>query len=210
MKKLLMMLVVLLILIGCSSVKSIDDSIKDGLAAPLPITHNHRKQLISYYLPPSVGLKQSNAFSSLLLVRGYDVLMNLNIEHAISETFEYDRDIAFNVDIFDYNYSGTYLNSKNEIRNFDVFLKSLDGSRSAIYIDNDDVRFLSVINKLDLPFVIETLMSVMRSVEVDVPKIVAKYSNKDVKETITIYSEFFERIPPETGTLEEMYGQLQP
>lgn len=210
MKKLWMLLVVLFVLVGCSSVKSIDDSIKDGLAAPLPITHNHRKQLINYYLPPSVGLKESNAFSSLLLVRGYDVLMNLNIEHAISETFEYDREVVFNVDIFDYKYSGTYLNAENDIRNFDVFLKSLDGSRSAMYIDNDDVQFISVINKLDLPYVIETLMSVMRSVEVDVPKIVAKYSNKDVKQMITIYSEFFERVPPETGTLEEMYGQLQP
>lgn len=210
MKRFSLMLVVLLILVGCTQAKSVDESIKDGLAAPLPMTHNHRKPLVNYYLPPFVGLKQSNAFSSLLLVRGYDVLMNLNIEHAISETFEYDREHHLNLDIFDYKYTGTYLNSDNEMRNFVVLIKTLGETRRAIFIDNEDVQFISVVSELDLPYVIETLMSVMRSVEVDRPKIVAKYSNKDIKQTITIYSEFFERVPPETGTLEEMYGQLQP
>lgn len=210
MKRVMMMLFAVVLLVGCSSPKSIDDSIKDGLAAPLPITHNHRKPLVNYYLPPSVGLKQSNAFSSLFMVRGNDVLMNLNIEHAISEMFEYESMSEKNKEIFDYTYSGTYMNDENNLRHFDIMIKSLSNNRSAMFIDNSDVGFITVVSVYDLPYVIETLITIMRSVNVDTPKVVAQYSNKDVKKAITIYSEFFERVPPETGTLEEMYNQLQP
>ena len=54
------------------------------------------------------------------------------------------------------------------------------------------------------------MIIILKSTEVFDDKVVLAYSNKQISKNSGTYSEFFEQVPPETGTLREMYDSINP
>ena len=211
MKKIISILIISILLVGCGKEQSLESVVRSALARPLPVTTNHKKTYLKYYLPPSVGLLKTNENSSLILIDGNQVLMNLNIDSIVADTFNYNDTTKSTLEKdFEYQHSGTYYNRNNEEISFNIWVLKLNDGDFALYIDNREVQLISVVPKAQVSITLENMITILRSVEVDASKVVAAYSNKILKKDLIIYSEFFEQVPPETGTLEEMYKQLEP
>ena len=69
---------------------------------------------------------------------------------------------------------------------------------------------MGLISTVDYEYVLSSMMTVMRSVDVAEKAVVAQYSNKEVIEYNSFHEEFFEQKIPESGSLIDMYNQLHP
>ena len=96
------------------------------------------------------------------------------------------------------------------MKSLHVRVYELDTGEFAIFADNDRIEMISVVNKANLNLNLETMIIILKSTEVDDDKVVTAYSNKEINENRGTYSEFFEQVPPETGTLKEMYDRINP
>lgn len=210
MRKYASLVLILTLLVACST-KSYDDAVKSALSQPMGRSTNHTKELIKYYLPPHTGRQESNKNSTIFKVEGYEVLMKINIDYIISDNFDYEISDKFQYNkriIFETD--ATYIDNKEQTKTMKIKVFNLDHKQDIlIVIDNEEVELLSIVREKHADIVIETMISVLRSVELNYDTIVANYSNKDNVQIKTNYAEFFEQTPPESGTLKEMYDKLE-
>ena len=91
-KRILAVLVALVVLSGCQVSK---DSLLDNLDAILDEATmtsissevNMNKGLMSYYLQPSIGRKESNATNSVFIMNGNDVILNIDVSSIVSQKY---------------------------------------------------------------------------------------------------------------------------
>ncbi|AMC93460.1 hypothetical protein AOC36_05545 [Erysipelothrix larvae] len=215
MKKVLItvLLAMVILLTGCQ-VQSIESVIQSTLSSPLPSTTNHSKPMFRYYVPSTVGVKSSSQNSTLLNINGYDVLMNLSISQIISsEYYEADDAIpALNLENFEvmFQYTGAYYDAQSVSRNFHVDIIRLRDNTVSIILNNQLVDIIAVVSDTSLNLTLEHMITIMRSVDVDNDLVVATYSTKEIIDRDAIFSEFFEQVPPENGSLQDMYDRLNP
>lgn len=209
-KKLSVLMLTLLLLVGCNS-KSYTDSVQTSLAQPLSRASTHHKQMYRYYVPPSVGVKTTNQNSTIFLIENHEVLMNLSISDIVSKQY-YEEEGSLDQAPLDveFNYRGSYFDANKESQSFDMNIHRLSNDELAIFLDNHLVSMITVIPEVSASLVIETMITIMKSVDVNTEQVVATYSTKEIIEKDATFSEFFEQVPPETGTLQDMYEQMDP
>lgn len=209
-KKLSVLILVSLVLVGCNS-KSYTEAVQTSLAQPLPKASTHHKQMYRYYVPPAVGIKTTNQNSTIFLIEGHDVLMNLSISDIVSKQYYEDENLADQsaLDV-EFNYRGSYFDAHQVSQSFDMNIHRLSNGELAIFLDNRLISMIAVIPEVSAPLVIETMITIMKSVDVNTEQVIATYSTKEIIEKDATFSEFFEQVPPETGTLQDMYEQMDP
>lgn len=207
----------LLLMTGCAnSSKSFDAVMNSALSSPLPIAANHSKNLYRYYVPPSVGVKSSNQNSTLFNIDNNEVMMNLNISQIVSSKYYEEGELeernltSLDFENILYSYSGSYFDTYSISRKLDVYVLRMSDDRVALLANNRLIDMIAVIPEASLPQVLESVLTILRSVEVDETRVVAAYSTKEIIDRDAIYSQFFEQVPPENGTLQDMYDRLNP
>ncbi len=209
MKKLSVLFLTLLLLVGCTNA-SIESTYFSGLSQALPVAANNTKPYYRYYLPPHVGVRAQDQTSSILMVDGHEILMNLMVQNIVSKTFEYEA-VEKNIKktpIFEEE--TTYIDLNGNSQNMNVRVYELNTGELAIFVDNQKIELVSVVLSSSVNITLETMIIILKSTEVFDDKVVLAYSNKQISKNSGTYSEFFEQVPPETGTLREMYDSINP
>lgn len=209
MKKLLSILAILILITGCSDA-DVEKAYRSGLSQALPTSTNHKKPYYRYYLPPHVGTKVQDQISSILMVDGYEVLMNLKVEYIVGNEFDYEVQEKESIKTPQFEESTTYVDASNKMQTLNVRVYELNDGNMAVFVDNNRIEMVSVVPKTSLNLTLETMIIITKSTEVNDSAVVAAYSNKEIATNSGTYSEFFEQVPPETGTLKEMYDRINP
>lgn len=214
-KKILVILVTLIILSGCSAKPiNIDQSINDALAKPLPLGTNHTKSYFRYYLPLDANLRQSTQVSSLVYYQDSLVLIQLNVSNIVTKQYySDDQETKPLLEVPDGSgyetIEGVYQDRDGENRNYVLAYKEV-GKQYVFVLTNEYVEITTIVPTSNANLTLEMMFTVMRSVQVDEEKVVATFSNKEIINYAPIREEFFEVAIPESGSLIDMYNRLHP
>lgn len=211
MRKLALALLAFVMLAGCSVEKDLDTIVAQSLARPLPPGVNNSKKYLKYYLSPEFGVKASTPISSLLKVGDAEVMMSLDVSEIVANRY-YNEQYVPNAGQASENRvykEGVYLDADNVEHNFLITLIDLENSK-AILVENGLVDLTAIVNDLNMEYVLDAMLVLMRSVELDEDLIVASYSNKEIIDYKPIHEEFFEQTVSESGSLVDMYNHMNP
>src|SRR5690625_4502740 len=120
MRRLMIVSIILLLLVGCTETKTLEASFKAGLSQALPISTNHNKPYFRYYLPPHVGVKKQDETSSILLINNHEVLMNMRVDYIVSKEFEYTNQEKILEKDPIFSEEKTYVDSDNKMQVLNV------------------------------------------------------------------------------------------
>lgn len=207
------LLAVLLMLSGCQAGPvNFDKILKQALSRPVPSGTNYTKPYLKYYLPPDAGVKTATQLGSLIEIEGNQILLNIKVSKVVAsqyEDFEEELTEIESNQIFYYD-SGQYIDNSNEQQEYQISVFQLKENRYATILENNDVELVTLLNSSNYEFVLEHMMTIIRSVQVEEEKIYLDYSNKEIIKDRTIHEDFFEHVVPEDGSLIDMYNQLHP
>lgn len=210
MKRALSLFIVLSILSGCTQTQSLNQGFVQGLSKPIAKSTNHKKNLMHYYLPPIAGVKKSGQNYSIITLEGYDILMNLKIDNIVSEKFDYDKKEEIKAQLEPkFTDEATYIDIKNQTKTMNVRVYEIE-DRFAIFLSNSEVNMVSIVPQTNIAITLESMVDILKTVVVNKEEVVSAYSNKEISTYDSTYAEFFEQVPPETGSLKDMYDQLNP
>lgn len=213
MKKYLLSVVLSLALIsGCGVKQSSQELISTALAMPPVVGTNHSKGFLKYYLNPDVGLRASTQTSSLLVIDQVEVMMSVKVSNIVADYYKEDASpLQKQMVSFEEGETieGMYLDPQNVQRKY-VYNEKNFGDKIGITLDNGLVSIVALIYPAQKAILIPSMVSVMRSTLVNETLVVAHYSNKEVIEYDTIHRDFFEQEIPESGSLIDMYNQMNP
>ena len=212
-RKLALIFLSLFVLSACKA-EAIDfeGALKDSLSRPLAVSTNHNKPYFKYYLPPSVGVKVSTQLGSLLELDGIKIMMNLKVSQVVINQYEEVKEPIDRKedDRLVFSGDGTYIDKSDDDWKYQMNVYELNENKYAVILENDYVELVSLASQENYDFLLEHMMSILRSVEVEEEKIFLAYSNKEIIEDKTIHEDFFEHAVPEDGSLIDMYNQMHP
>lgn len=211
-RKLGLILLSILLLAGCSAQTDVDVIIQESLSRPLPAGSNQSKSYVKYYLSPEFGVKASTPISTLIRMEDTEVMMNLKVSEIVASRY-YNKERIVNR-VSDetegtLRKEGTYLDTHDEQRTFTLTIIELEHSK-ALVLENGLVDLVGIVGDHNIEYVLDSMLTIMRSVEVNEDLIVANYSNKEIIEYNPIHEGFFEQTVPEAGSLIDMYNHLNP
>lgn len=191
-----------------------EQHVNTSLTRPLPAGTNQRKPYFRYYLPPNMGVKASNEVASLIGIGNYELVMNLKVSRVIASQEEkaltpedINEDLKANLL---YEKEGQYVDINEQNQTFYITVFKQGDKHLSVLLENNQVEMIAVVAKEDFAYILEHMMLVLRSIEVDEEKVVKDFSNKEIVEDKTIHEDFFEHAVPESGSLIDMYNRLHP
>ena len=204
----------LLLLSACKSQPiSFSESLHKSLSRPLPFGTNYSKPYYKYYLPPNMGVKSSTEIGSVLSINRDEIMMNLKVSRVVALSYD-DKDFGLDDlkkeegNIF--QEGGHYLDINDKERMFLFTVYEIKKYRYLMVLENERVELVSIVDGHNASYILENMMLILRSLDVNDELIVAQYSNKEIIEDKTIHEDFFEHVVPESGNLIEMYNRLHP
>lgn len=196
------------LLLGCSvnSTVEIEENVLQTIkkvvdTKPYEI-QNHKKGLFSYYLPKNIGVLRSNKISTVLIADNSEIFMALNVSEIMTEKLE-----KLNLDTSSFVVIKSFetINNRNETIDNTVVIEQLADNQYLLYLKSEEMFFISSIPKASIESVLEKMLIVSRTVDVDKKKVIAQFSNKEEmnfeKEVIELFSESV----PEEGFLKDIY-----
>ena len=213
MHKLKAFLVSLLVISGCQATAiDFEDTLKQSLSRPLPVSTNHNKPFFKYYLPPNVGVKAATELGSLLELDGNKMMLNLKVSEVVANQYEKEPEDIERIDDERILFSdfGRYIDNDDKEWQYLINVYDLQDNKYAVILENEFIEIISLASKENYEFILENMMTILRSVDVEEEKIFLAYSNKEIIENKDIYEDFFEHVVPEDGSLIDMYNQMHP
>lgn len=218
-RKGLLLVVAMFLLSACSTVSTESDIIKSAFSRPIASGTNYTKSYFRYYLPPYAGVRESTQTSSLVNIGSDLMMIQLNISDIVAKTYYAEEDTAnSSVNPIDISVpdegryetlSGSYYDRLNKEHAYTLVSFDVDTSRAFI-LKNEYVEITALVPKSEISMMLETMITVMRSVEVEEDEVVARFSNKEIINYESVREEFFELAVPESGTLLDMYNRMNP
>ena len=212
MKRLLLLLMSVSLLSACTQAQTSQDILESALAMPPVLGTNHSKGFLKYYLNQDIGLRASTRTSSLLVIDQVEVMMSVKVSTIVSQYY-LDETTPATAKLQDFqtgeSIDGVYLDQNNVQQSY-VYNEMTFGNQVALTLDNGYVSLVALIYPAQKSIMIPMMMSILRSTQVDEASVVAHYSNKEFIEYDTIHREFFEQEVPESGSLIDMYNQMNP
>lgn len=205
--KIVKYLVIVLLLFGCSGqdidlANEVDKAISRVNETEAYKNHNHKKGLLSYYLPKDVGVKRSNQISTVMLVDNFEVFMALNVSEIMSQKLE-----VLNLDTSSFVVVKNFetINNKDETINNTVVIEQLADNQYLLYLKSKEMFFISSIPKASIENILEKMIIISRTVNVDKKKVIAQFSNKEEMNFEREVIELFSESVPEEGFLKDIY-----
>lgn len=214
-QRLLGSLALLLALSGCrvnaSNVeKMAEATINEAVITKIAERVNMNKGLISYYLEPSVGRRESNQSNSVFVMYGHEVILNLDVQSIVSRKYYstgVDQSLR-EIEAFEnmvYEKEGYFTTATSIVRPYRYRLYRISDTDYGILLQTSNLICLGIIPIGDVPNVTMSMFMLLRTVRVDEEAVCSAYSQKELihyeKETLDI----FEKIYPESGEMSEMY-----
>lgn len=208
-KKIFLMLIISLILLGCSSKSSANieaevDFVISRVNETKPYENqNHNKGFFSYYLPLNVGILRANKISTVLQIDGSEVFMGLNVSEVLSNKIETNNveDSGFLL-VKDFSIK----NNAQQYVNYQVIIEQLDLDQYLLYLKVNQVFFVSSLPRVALAPTLENMLVISRTIDVDKKRVVAEFSNKEEMNYQQQVIELFSESVPEEGFLKEIYA----
>ncbi len=210
-KKFLLILVTTLLLVGCSAENDAQKILDKALALPPAQGTNQSKGILKYYLSPDMGVKASTQTSTLIVYDQVEMMLSIKVSDIVYNFYKEDEGTALSAAMFDKGDSidGVYLDQNNKQERY-VYNEVVIGDQIALTLDNGLVSIVSLIRPIQKESVLTAMMSILRSSQVKLEEVVSLYSNKEIIQYNTIHREFFEQEVPESGSLIDMYNQMNP
>ena len=215
MKKTLLTIGLILLLTGCTtltqnSVRSeISSRLSQARDLELTMVQNYNKASYSYYLPPSIGRRESNASSTVLISQNTNILMNLDIVSVLSDKF-YAAETTdllrtyLQKSIPVYAKKGTYRSIDNKEVAYNATVFQVDNLNYLISLQTKYFLFSAIAPFPLAPQLFFDMMVVARTATVDTQEIILLFSNREIinyqKETLDIFSQ----LAPESGKVIDM------
>lgn len=212
-RKLAALLLSLLVLAGCQAeAVNFEASLKQSLSRPLAASTNHNKPYFKYYLPPNVGVKASTQQGSLLDLDGVKMMLNLKVSQVVIGQYDDKKESIKKPedDRLVFSDFGAYIDKNEEEWQYTINVYQFKDNQYAIILENEYLELVSLASEENYEFILEHMMVILKSVEVEEEKIFAAYSNKEIIEDKAIHEDFFEHVIPEDGSLIDMYNQMHP
>lgn len=207
-------IILIVFLSGCSvSGVSVNQQLESGVAfvnaLPMVELHNQNSPLFSYYLPKSVGKRDSNQFSATLISHGQTMTLSLDAASIIMNRFYrvqlggqlrklYGTQNALAVK------NGSFTDSLGVISDYRITILPYNDPWVMIYAQNNQFLVSSIVLKANIRPVLTDMLIVLRSAEAETNDIVNLFSNKVVVDYNRISRELLEFIAPESGTIVDM------
>ncbi|WP_159521044.1 hypothetical protein [Erysipelothrix urinaevulpis] len=213
MRKILLVIASLALLTACQP-KPVDfnKTMEESLARPLVSGTNHNKPFYKYYLPPNAGVKSGTQLASLIEVEKQQIMMNLKVSRVVASQHgdgevnlvkPKNEKIVFSED-------NRYLDQEDIERSVLMSVYEFKDNNYMVMIENDFIEMISLVNQANYDFMVEQMIMILRSVQVEERRVFEAYSNKEIVQDSTIQTDFFEHVVPEDGNLIDMYNQLHP
>lgn len=200
---------------GCSSSLESEDLIKQALAMPPVSGTNQSKGFLKYYLNPDMGLKASTLTSSLLVIDNTEVMLSVNVSEILSNFYKVEKNAVMMTEMAveesdsETRIEGMYLDQVDKQRSY-TYVEQHMGNQVAITLSNGLITLVTLIHPSQKSLMIPSMVSILRSSQINEDLVVAQFSNKEVIQFDTIHREFFEQEVPESGSLIDMYNQMNP
>ena len=208
-KKLFIILITSLMLLGCSSkpLGLIEDEVEFVISrvnkSKPHENQNHNKGFFSYYLPLNVGVLRANKISTVLLIDGSEVFMGLNVSEVLSNKIENNQ---VNQDDFVLVKNFSTDNNENKTVANQLIIEQLDLDQYLIYLKVNEVFFVSSLPRAAISSTLENMLIISRTIDVDKRMVVAEFSNKEEMNYQQQVIELFSESVPEEGFLKEIYA----
>ena len=216
MKK-IMLLLLCLLLTGCSNQNTIDiqsafdEAINSAIALPSGIADNN-KNYYAYYLEPEIGRIYSDETSSIFKYHDTKFIMNLNISKIVN-AMNYGDIIPKTIKLDDnylvaYN-TGTYYDYDNSVYDYEAMIYQLNNDTYYVCLDTKYVTLAAKGSILQMLEVIKPMLKIAKTIRIDKENIMVAYS---AKERISFESEelkLFDEVIPSDGKVQEMVDMVE-
>lgn len=215
MKKVSIMILVSLLLVGCGSKRSTQDILNEALSISPVVGTNHSKGMLKYYLNPNMGLKASTQTSSLIMIDNTEVMLSIKVSNIMGTYYKDKNAKEMMIQMSKENLSegeiieGMYLDQLNQQHKY-IYNEVEIGNQIGVTLDNGFVSLVTLIYPAQRSTVVPGMVSILRSTQIEEELVVAAFSNKEIIEYDTIHREFFEQEIPESGSLIDMYNKMHP
>lgn len=203
MRKLLGLLM-LALLIGCSNLSyedAIEQTLDDIESFNLKSSTKYRKNLMTYYLPQDIGVLESNNISSRLSYGTNEIFMSIHVSDVLQKgEMSHALKLQDSSESKSIEYSKNFylMNHNNEELVGEVLLEKLPASKYLLYVNVDDVFFVSSLYEADIKDVFERILGIAQSMIVDEKAVVSEFSNKEsLSYEKNVIELFTESIPTE-------------
>lgn len=225
MKKLFAALLCVLLLGGCAnSSEDVPDRILAQLQnlkeQALSIGNNMNKPYYSYYLPPSIGRRNSTVLSEVFMKDGYPLVMNFDPSSIVIDHFYQsggeeigNGDRSELADEFllpqmreengVYTYTGNYLTSMNHVYPYTLQIAQSSG-QYLLYLNGGMVKMYTYIPAASVSSFLRSMILIMSSIQYDETSILADFSIKSSKEANKKSLDYLEQNLPSSGSLSDI------
>lgn len=207
MKKLLVLLVSICLLAGCSvqeapnievQLQQVIEEVGTNSASFIP---NMSKKYYSYYLPSDVGRVQVKSLGDVFRKDGYEFTMTLNSSYLVQNY--YNDDIIFQTP-FTYQITGEYQSYNGFSYPYKIAYQELDNEQYFLVVDATNVEFMSIVPYVVIDNHVRSMMKIASSIQYDLVLLLNDFSARQlIQDTDKIDLEQFSNKVPDSGILSE-------
>ena len=215
MKKIILIILSMFILMGCTNEKDnktiLINDLKEFGHSSISFINNHSKKLYSYYVIPSMTSDSINDTSSIIKYEDKTISLNIEVNNILDQQLFSNEDKVkqlkikgtrvLMIDDLLIDYNNEPVNYYFEIyRLNDEYLLSL---RTKFFI------LESIQKQSDVEIIAKMMMTVAKSVNIDIDQIILDYSNKIEIYTEKEVIELYKPLAPENGPISEILADSQ-
>ena len=215
MKKIILIILSMFILMGCTNEKEnktiLINDLKEFGHSSISFINNHSKKLYSYYVMPSMTSDSINDTSSIIKYEDKTISLNIEVNNILDQQLFSNEDKVkqlkikgtrvLMIDDLLIDYNNEPVNYYFEIyRLNDEYLLSL---RTKFFI------LESIQKQSDVEIIAKMMMTVAKSVNIDIDQIILDYSNKIEIYTEKEVIELYKPLAPENGPISEILADSQ-
>ncbi len=200
--------ILLVLLCGCSSNSSLDESLDSLLNNVDSISTNRPNNTLvyySYYLPSDMGQEDGDDCVILSFLDS-KIIMSLNVKEIINNKYyqsSYMQGSAlFNQDYLIYTKQDSYSTLSNQSKDYIYRLYKINESY-VIELETSDLSFLAY-GDSNIKDLSRHLFIIAKSVNVDTDLVISAYSSKSVVDYQKKQIDLFDSIKPTTGSLSDL------
>ena len=209
MKKLLIALITLVMLAGCTAKdfnidfkNKILRSVKDACDVELPefSANNSHKEFYNYYLFQGIGRKEIDEISNIFVIYDNEAVLNLDVAGILSRSVYSETDLR-EIESFEsksLKTNGTCKNSRGIDMAYHIEIKVISETAFIIMQTNQFV-FTASCPILETDETVYEMMKTLRTCSVDTNKVIDTYSNIDSRTYSVSTIKLFKEVLPESG-----------
>lgn len=213
MRKLIIVLSILIVLSGCQANAyfnntSYDKAIENATTQSMSQYATMKRDLFSYYIPPSVGRKSATESSVTLQSNNQSILMYLDVINILNQSYYKDetgtlRKLLKTENAF-YTTSGTYLNTTNVPTAYLVSAIKLSDKTVLLSLQTENFIFMSIHPLSISPDILYDMLRIARSTKINKDLVLSTYSNREIVDFKSQSLNMFAQAGPESGTVIDM------